>query len=124
MRISDPAKKKEADAATHARQQLAKAGERKDAWQKREEALDALLDTAVARVVVRRAAPGTAEPSVRRALEALPAVGVGPAFAEGPRVRGLRADGFEVLLDGDAPQSVQGAVDTWSVRVVGTQVTS
>ena len=45
MRISDPAKKKEADAATHARQQLAKAGERKDAWQKREEALDALLDT-------------------------------------------------------------------------------
>ena len=30
----------------------------------------------------------------------------------------------EVLLDADAPQSVQGAVDTWSVRVVGTQVTS
>lgn len=28
----------------------------------------------------------------------------------------------EVLLDSDAPQSVQGAVDTWSVRVVGTQV--
>ena len=30
----------------------------------------------------------------------------------------------EVLLDSDAPQSVQGAVDNWSVRVVGTQVAS
>ncbi|TWX40399.1 hypothetical protein ES689_02765 [Frigoribacterium sp. ACAM 257] len=30
----------------------------------------------------------------------------------------------EVLLDADAPQSVQGAVDSWSVRVVGTQVVS
>jgi DMSO/TMAO reductase YedYZ molybdopterin-dependent catalytic subunit len=30
----------------------------------------------------------------------------------------------EVLLDSDAPQSVQGAVDSWSVHVVGTQVAS
>jgi hypothetical protein len=30
----------------------------------------------------------------------------------------------EVLLDADAPQTVQGAVDDWSVRVTGTQVTS
>ena len=62
--------------------------------------LDAALDTALAAVASRRSAPGTAEPSVRRALEAFPSVGVGAAFAEGPRVRGLRADGFEVLLDG------------------------
>ncbi len=62
--------------------------------------MDSSLDTALAAVAARRSAPGTAEPSVRRALEAFPSVGVGPAFAEGPRVRGLRADGFEVLLDG------------------------
>lgn len=62
--------------------------------------LDSGLDSAFSSIAARRSAPGTAEPSVRRALEAFPSVGVGAAFAEGPRVRGLRADGFEVLLDG------------------------
>jgi hypothetical protein len=79
--------------------------------------LDATLDTALARVAVRQAAPGTAEPSVRRALEAFPSVGVGPAFAEGPRVRGLRADGFEVLLDGVpvySPTHLFGLFDAFS----------
>ncbi|HYE59315.1 MAG TPA: hypothetical protein VD948_12460, partial [Rhodothermales bacterium] len=79
--------------------------------------LDATLDTALARVAVRQAAPGTAEPSVRRALEAFPSVGVGPAFAEGPRVRGMRADGFEVLLDGVpvySPTHLFGLFDAFS----------
>ncbi len=58
------------------------------------------LDTAFAHTLSAHAAVGLSERSTLRALQVLPSVGIGPAFAPGPNVRGARADGFEVLLDG------------------------
>ncbi len=62
--------------------------------------LQATLDTAATRAVAAGAATGFAEKSTLRAIGVLPSVGIGPAFAPGPTVRGAPAGGFEVLLDG------------------------
>jgi hypothetical protein len=66
----------------------------------RSHALHSDLDTTWQELIRPEQAAALGEASVLRALQPLPAVGLTPALAEGLSVRGSRADGFHVLLDG------------------------
>ncbi len=85
--------------------------------------LQTTLDTTLTPHFVTSAAPGLAEKSTLRRLQALPSVGISPAFAPGPTIRGARADGFEVLLDNVsiyAPTHFFGLFDAFNLDALQT----
>lgn len=62
--------------------------------------LDTDVDTTWQNLIQPALAAPFGEQSVLRALQPLPAVSISGAFSDGLNVRGSRADGFQVLLDG------------------------
>jgi len=62
--------------------------------------LDTDVDTTWQNLIQPNLAAPFGEQSVLRALQPLPAVSISGAFSDGLNVRGSRADGFQVLLDG------------------------